>query len=598
MTSADRRSAQERLVDSMTQQLRESDLMRPNRRNTVLLALAAFMVLGLCFARLFFGVDWTDEAFYAAIPYRFVLGDRPFTDEMNFVQTAGLLEYPLVRVYVALFSNHGLILALRQAYFLFVAGVGIVAFFALRRVVHWPYLLAGGLAYLSLVPLSLPTLSYDTLSAGLLTYGVLFGLRHLLAKRSRLSLLAGGCCHGLAAVAYPPIAVAGPVFAAGMWVAASAGRSQTKHGVHRLRDGLPSALWYGLGFAAVLIVFGVFLLSIGMQSVLDSVSYTRSIATFGGGVDKLRWIAVDTVRLATIWLPLTVPLVAAVVLAGRRRRRLRDVLILLVPASGVFLVVTGLSAPYVSAMKFVILFAVYAWLAVCVQLKGSVSRRILIWWGLVPVTAVGAATAYTSSNGLISAAIGLAPMLLLGSVAASLSNSWAVAESGPGISGRRTWLPVVSAIVLGLVFQWGAVYRDDPVWRLDTRVPTGPYAGMLTTAGRALLSSQLTSDLGELATTSDTVAFYRYFPAGYLFSRLRPCAETVWARKPETAADSLDWYRRRRCYPSLFFRMNGRSTDEPPRLGQSGRYELVRSRDSYRVYRLTTQGGEPAPAVE
>ncbi|HET6493759.1 MAG TPA: hypothetical protein VFH61_00140, partial [Thermoleophilia bacterium] len=48
--------------------------------------------LGLTWWRLFRGANLTHEAFAIVIPWRWALGDRPFVDEQNLVQTAGLLS--------------------------------------------------------------------------------------------------------------------------------------------------------------------------------------------------------------------------------------------------------------------------------------------------------------------------------------------------------------------------------------------------------------------------------------------------------------------------------------------------------------------------
>ena len=48
----------------------------------VVIALGVVLaVFFLTWRRLFFGVDFTDEAFYIALPYRFALGDIPLKDE-------------------------------------------------------------------------------------------------------------------------------------------------------------------------------------------------------------------------------------------------------------------------------------------------------------------------------------------------------------------------------------------------------------------------------------------------------------------------------------------------------------------------------------
>ena len=42
--------------------------------------------------RLRYGVDFMDESYFIAVAYRFVLGDRPFVDEQNFLQLAGAAD--------------------------------------------------------------------------------------------------------------------------------------------------------------------------------------------------------------------------------------------------------------------------------------------------------------------------------------------------------------------------------------------------------------------------------------------------------------------------------------------------------------------------
>jgi hypothetical protein len=44
------------------------------------------------FFRLFFGVDFFDEAYWVAFQWRFSLGDRPYVDERSFHQNFVSLE--------------------------------------------------------------------------------------------------------------------------------------------------------------------------------------------------------------------------------------------------------------------------------------------------------------------------------------------------------------------------------------------------------------------------------------------------------------------------------------------------------------------------
>ena len=62
---------------------------------------SAFLVaaLGLTWWRLHRGADLVDEAYFVLVPWRWTLGDRPFVDEQNLSQSAGLLAYPFVKLF-------------------------------------------------------------------------------------------------------------------------------------------------------------------------------------------------------------------------------------------------------------------------------------------------------------------------------------------------------------------------------------------------------------------------------------------------------------------------------------------------------------------
>jgi len=326
-----------------------------------------------------------------------------------------------------LFSTDGLILALRLAYLLFTLAIGTCAVVVLRKVVPWRYLVGGALAYVAIVPLSLPTLSYNTLAAGFLSLGATLGACYLFANpRPALPAIAG-VCHALAAVAYPSLVLAGPVFAVGLWLA---GR----------RGGRP-ALAYALGFVCTLGAFGALVVWLGVGNVARSWSFTRSYAMFGGGSAKLHWWAHSILVWSIHALPLSVALVIAV-LALRRSGRWQRVCLALLPVSGLTLLLYGHHDS--RAEIFVILFAVFAWLFVATQSRSSGTKVALVAWLLAPCTAAGVLTAYTSANGLMSAAIGLAPLVLLSGVWLWPPGS---REDGRDAPGRWTrWLPVAAAV--------------------------------------------------------------------------------------------------------------------------------------------------------
>ncbi len=66
-----------------------------NERPLRLGVVAIFGITALAvYARLYFGIDFTDESYYAALPYAFSLGHRPLQDELAIHQFAGLMLVP------------------------------------------------------------------------------------------------------------------------------------------------------------------------------------------------------------------------------------------------------------------------------------------------------------------------------------------------------------------------------------------------------------------------------------------------------------------------------------------------------------------------
>src|SRR5207253_156921 len=100
-----------------------------SRAVTAVAALTALLVLVGMWFRVHYGVDFTDEAFYLVMPLRFVLGDRPFVDELNVAQTAGVVAWPFVGTFYKLTGGTaGIVLAARVMLLAIQSGVGLVVY--------------------------------------------------------------------------------------------------------------------------------------------------------------------------------------------------------------------------------------------------------------------------------------------------------------------------------------------------------------------------------------------------------------------------------------------------------------------------------------
>ena len=129
-------------------------------------------VLFLTWRRLFFGVDFTDEAFYIALPYRFSLGDIPLKDEQNLAQLAGVLVMPFMRLFLYFQGNtEGIVLFSRHLHFAFTVLVSLSVFIATQRTLRWPVALMVSVICVTFVPFNIHGLSYNTMGCGFLTMG-------------------------------------------------------------------------------------------------------------------------------------------------------------------------------------------------------------------------------------------------------------------------------------------------------------------------------------------------------------------------------------------------------------------------------------------
>jgi hypothetical protein len=103
-----------------------------------LIRFSAIALVMLCAGfRLTRGVDFTDEAYYTAVAYRFVLGDKPFVDQILVHQTAFLLVTPLVGLFHWVSGGtEGLVLFLRIMFLGFSIFVAAVVYRVLRYGLH------------------------------------------------------------------------------------------------------------------------------------------------------------------------------------------------------------------------------------------------------------------------------------------------------------------------------------------------------------------------------------------------------------------------------------------------------------------------------
>ena len=550
-------------------------------------AIALGVVLAVFFLtwrRLFVGVDFTDEAFYIALPYRFSLGDIPLKDEQNLAQLAGVLLMPFMRLFLYFQGNtDGIVLFSRHLHFAFTVLVGLSVFIAIQRTLRWPLALMVSVICVAFVPFNIHGLSYNTMGCGFLTMGCFLGMvDQTRGLASRWAYIFSGVSHCLAILVYPPLLAAVCVYAV---IILFNGNYQR---VQRV-----SYIWGGLLAAMIPLML---VLQAGVGSLSPMVDYFKSVGVQGGGWKKVLDVSVDFWRQSPHVGAIATGMAILGIWHCFKPRWMRFVL----PFLPLLLLLYTLSAKrgaltYLEAHYLVIavsLFGPFVYLFVARDKFGKNLFR-LIWW---PSFIGGVVTAWSSSNGTVNGAIGMFPAAL-----ASVLLIIRALQLMPNLSGslrvKQTGMMMFTPILILLPLLVGGslyVYGESSTLTsaLTQRVAAGPYRGIKTTVDKNIFINNFSHDLVPLVRPNDTVLFFSDFPAGYLFANARPATNSVWLSTlgpiPTSLTHTMKYYQKNGINPSLVF-MSKKSADSSGLLVnmvEGNEYRKIFESDFYRVFRL------------
>ena len=493
-------------------------MSRPAALRWVALALG-LLALAATVWRLQRGVEFTDEAYYVAMPARFVMGDRPFVDELNIGQTAGLLLYPFVRIYAWIAGWTGIYLFVRALYVAFFAVVGGSAFTLARTHLPTPAAILVGVSCTCFIPYGAPGLSYNTLGSGFLTIGLFLVCRSLTNpsdRPPRLSLdplVWAGVAHAAAAFAYPTLFV-GTVLQAVALLAFASGA--------RLRAFLRFCAG---GFGFVLLLLPVMVRAGAGHLRLVAEYFNATGAPAAKSASTLDQVAAMWSQFASahpdLWKHGALIAIAAVLV---RRWPLAVGLLLVAVPLYVKVPSVGPSA----SMHYVSCFALCGPLF-AIALRNRRAARALVLSVWLPSLAAGVAAGMSSGNGVVAAGIGLFPgaivsALLLAMWIDETAKRWA----WPFLRAMAQLAPATFVLAL-LQYELAddAIYRDQPLSKLTARVTEGPFKGLYTTPERKVWLGVITADIRKYRSGPRTL-FYYDFPAGYLIADQPPLVPSVW----------------------------------------------------------------------
>ncbi|MGC4091004.1 MAG: hypothetical protein QM756_24645 [Polyangiaceae bacterium] len=483
--------------------------------------------------RVQFGAEDGDESFYSTLPYGFLLGNKPYLDELAMHQNGGIALIPLYRAYLWIKgSAEGVILFNRGAFLLYTALVSLLTFrltskLCGRASAAWGAALVATHAYYNLF-----ALSYNTLGMLGLTSGLLLLALGLLDERPGRKLFMASVFGTLAVFAYPTLALVWlvEVALAGAWLL-------------RLHPAARRSGFLGLlgGLALSALAACAFIAWVTPDGLRRAVEYEWGMGYAGFG----NAAATDLKPLPRLLLIGNVALLALFPLAWARLPRLTPGLVALVPLGLCLLYRSAWRAPMPSAAAM-FQAALPALLIVCALLmRGRLHNRLLLQFFCVPALVAEATVAKTSANGAVSACLGALPALaacaaaltLLGQSLASRRRDQFNEE--PALIGSNAAL-IGAFCAAGLAIQVHSTSRwvydeyipnareSESVWSYHDRVRVGPFRGTLTHAPQVEKLEALHRDVKQVEAPGKTLLTIGEVGAAYLSTSMRPRTFSHW----------------------------------------------------------------------
>jgi hypothetical protein len=492
-----------------------------SRALSILAVLTGLIVFLAMLYRAQFGIDFTDDSFYASLTNKLARGGTLFVDEFGVMQLGQLLVVPFAWVHRSLTgSTHGLILFLRCAYLVTALLLSLIPMLALKKEWGFPAACLIGLLGVAYIPFNIIAFSYNTLGMQLLSAGLFLGYltRTLTPPYRTYSLFLVGILFGADILAYPTLIVPHVIFAV---IFLGFSRSW--------RDA-----W------SLLLGWHIFpLLVLGLLG-FDGLAHLQQMLSFhtANGIETSKfidvWITLWDWYQCTIKLAIALLMLAIVLYFASSRARSWSLI-----AFVVLMPLPFMYCGYTDSRFYVILFAFTAPLSFASSWRSQVARELflMVW---VPSAVGGYVTALTSYNGAHNMAIGIFPALVA-SVALLLSQIRQGAEPHDATEPRFALMDALTSFAVPLflvgVFtlnSWRFAFCDSRLSDLTTRIEQGPFAKLYTSPERVELLSDMTQGLNTLAQSEDRVFFFYDFPAGYLLTDLHWASNCSWQSKITT----------------------------------------------------------------
>lgn len=489
---------------------------------TIVLFIA--VVLGTLVNRLVRGIDFTDESFYVAMAYRMAKGSKFLVDMWEQCSTSALLPSILMRIYVFLIGNKGIVLFYRVA-FLVVNGIASLLLFTVcKEALDRNKALLVTLAYLVYAPFHFYIFSYNNCADMFLMLMVSAWLLYAWRKQKKWLCVSGIMC-ALLVLTYPTMILLCVIMVGLVLI------KERKNGLFFVGGGL-----FAAAFLVLLIIsqVGISGIKAGIDGILSDPAYSLQSIPFSRKLMEGLFTYLSPVF--EVHRKLWVFYCWVVVLYFLRKKFPLLKLSLVFYPFVVFLDVYF--HPYATYSYGNLIFYT-AFLAPVLILFTTNHKKLFqdlllhIW---VPSFCFYLIIAMSSAGGGGQGAQGFVLVALMTLIEIACITEETLLDWKKDLPRELAKIPATIMIALFIVFEiavfYHVVYRETPVNTLTAKVENGPYAGLYTSKARKDFIDETTGQMERLQEPGKTALVLYHANFSYLMLDMKPLTPTMWGLYP------------------------------------------------------------------
>ncbi len=578
--------------------------------STTILISFFFIVLLACYIRIYIGVYFTDESFYIAIPYRFILGNIPLKDEYSICQFAGVLLYPFYYLYLLLHhSTDAIVIFSRHLYFAFFTLLSGFCYYTFKNELGWRLAILTAIYCLAFNFCNIALLSYNTLATFFLTCGCLCNYQ-IYKQHSKISFyfIASGFCFSAASFVYPPLIIVAFI----------------SYLILSLRDWQKSVVSFTVGAIPLLLLSVILIYHAGLPALFNTYHYlvdTGYTQRSSNSIYSLweLWKIYTSGKGIVLSLLGIFCLASLLQYAFKFSTKINKDLLLLCEKIIIYstlLIPIILIAAYLQQLihryehvlgwDFVtdcytllinLCFLAPIYLKILPDKPCFKNLLISIW---LPSLIAGLTTGFFSKNGLPNIIVGLFPALIVSSIMIGQAyKEFCLSAGNKGyivkLANLFPYLIVVVLLLILLINKYTFNYQDPPIYQLTQQINQGPFKYLFTANIQKTIDQQYAQDINQMQYLykPNSILIYPGFSAGYLYSNLLPMTNSVWLfdLTDKVTSTTLSYLNERKEDPDIVVIMKNdihNSNDALVNFVKTSNYELIKSRDGYLIYIANT----------